>query len=80
VRCVSAAHLAWGAVGPTVVVAPELADWLIGKPLDQALIDEAARRARNAVSPIGDLRASADYRRALAGNLLRRFLLRVIHG
>lgn len=79
-RRVAEAHFAWGAVGPSVVVAPEVADWLIGKPLDQALIDEAARRARNAVSSIGDLRASADYRRALAGNLLRRFLLRVSHG
>ena len=77
---VAAAHFAWGAVGPTVVSAPEIADWLIGKPLDQALIDEAARRARSAVKPIDDLRAGAAYRRMLAGNLLRRFLGQVQHG
>ena len=77
---VAAAHFAWGAVGPTVVSAPEIADWLIGKPLDQALIDEAARRARSAVKPIDDLRAGAAYRRMLAGNLLRRFLGQIQHG
>ena len=79
-RRVTAAHFAWGAVGPTVVSAPELADWLVGRELDQALIDAAVDRARAAVCPIDDLRASAAYRRALAGNLLRRFLLQVRHG
>ena len=79
-RRVTAAHFAWGAVGPTVVSAPELADWLIGRELDQALIDAAVDSARAAVCPIDDLRASAAYRRALAGNLLRRFLLQVRHG
>ena len=79
-RRVTAAHFAWGAVGPTVVSAPELADWLVGQSLDQALIDTAVDRARAAVCPIDDLRASAAYRRALAGNLLRRFLLQVRHG
>ena len=77
---VAEARLAWGSVGPTVVTAPELADWLLGKPLDPALIEEAARRARAAVKPIDDLRASAAYRRMLAGNLLRRFLRQVQHG
>ncbi|MBS1227689.1 MAG: molybdopterin dehydrogenase, FAD-binding protein [Proteobacteria bacterium] len=77
---IAEAHLAWGSVGPTVVTAPELANWLLGKPLDQSLIDVAAERARAAVCPIDDLRAGADYRRALAGNLLRRFLRRVQHG
>ena len=73
-------HLAWGAVGPTVVSAPELADWLVGRKLDQVLIDAAVDSARAAVQPIDDLRASAAYRRALAGNLLRCFLLQVRHG
>jgi CO/xanthine dehydrogenase FAD-binding subunit len=75
---VAEAHLAWGSVGPTVITAPELADWMVGKPLDQALIDEAAERARCAVKPIDDLRAGAAYRRSLAGNLLRRFLRQVL--
>ena len=71
---VAEVHLAWGAAGPTVVCAPEVADWLVGQKLGPALIDAAAERARAAVCPIDDLRAGAAYRRALAGNLLRRFL------
>jgi len=77
---VAEVNLAWGSVGPTVVTAPELARWMVGKSPDQALIDEAAQRARAAVQPIDDLRAGAAYRRALAGNLLRRFLLQVLNG
>ena len=75
---VAAAHFAWGAVGPTVVSAPELAAGMVGRTLDPALIDEVAERARAAVCPIDDLRAGAGYRRALAGNLLRRFLLQAL--
>lgn len=71
---VAEAHLAWGSVGPTVVTAPELVAWMLGQKLDQTLIEQAVDRARAAVSPIDDLRASAAYRRSLAGNLLHRFL------
>ena len=77
---VAEVHLAWGSVGPTVITAPGIADGMIGKQLDQSLIDEAAERARDAVRPIDDLRAGADYRRSLAGNLLRRFLGQIQHG
>ena len=73
-RRVTAAHFAWGAVGPTVVSAPGIAAALTGRVIDPALIDTAVDRARAAVQPIDDLHASAAYRRALAGNLLRRFL------
>ena len=79
-RRVTAAHFAWGAAGPTVVSAPGIAAAMTGRVIDPALIDTAVDRARAAVCPIDDLRASAAYRRALAGNLLRGFLLRVRHG
>ena len=79
-RRVTAAHFAWGAAGPTVVSAPGIAAAMTGRVIDPALIDTAVDRARAAVCPIDDLRASAAYRRALAGNLLRRFLLQVRHG
>lgn len=74
---VAEVHLAWGAVGPTVVSAPEIADGMVGRTLDPALIDAAVENARAVVQPIDDLRAGAGYRRALVGNLLRRFLLQV---
>lgn len=68
------AALAWGSVGPTVMVCPEVAGVLIGRPLSLSLLREAAARVRQAVAPIGDVRADADYRRTVAGNLLLRLL------
>jgi len=63
-------RLAWGSVGPTVVVAPEVEAYLLGKPLSEAMLRQAGELVRQAVSPIDDVRASAQYRRSLAGNLL----------
>jgi xanthine dehydrogenase FAD-binding subunit len=69
---VEKAALAWGSAGPTVVTCPEAEKKLIGKPLSMACLQEAAALARKAVSPISDVRADADYRRIVAGNLLLR--------
>ena len=52
-------------------------DWrrsLVGSRLDTDTIREAAEIVRNGVSPIDDIRATADYRRSVAANLLVRFL------
>ena len=69
---VSAASLAWGSVGPTVVTSSEAVDALIGRPLSLESLSEAAAIVRQAVRPITDIRATADYRREVAGNLLLR--------
>ncbi|MBI5591695.1 MAG: FAD binding domain-containing protein [Deltaproteobacteria bacterium] len=69
---VLAASLAWGSVGPTVITCPEAAAGLIGRPLSLDRLTEAAAMVRKAVSPITDIRATAEYRRAVAGNLLLR--------
>lgn len=69
---VGRARLAWGSVGPTVMAAPEAEAALVGRPLDRAALAEAAEAVRRAVRPIDDPRASADYRRTVAGNLLLR--------
>lgn len=71
---VDTARLAWGSVGPTVVTSPEVEKSLIGKPLSTATLRMASSIAQRAVSPIDDVRASADYRRTVSGNLLFRFL------
>ncbi|RJR34835.1 MAG: xanthine dehydrogenase family protein subunit M [Deltaproteobacteria bacterium] len=67
-------RLAWGSVGPTIVMCPEAEKALIGKRLTLETLRKAAVYARQAVSPISDLRADAGYRRTLAGNLLLRLL------
>lgn len=69
---VERAVLAWGSVGPTVVVCPAAERRLIGEKLTRPVLQDAAALARTAVSPIGDVRADADYRRTVAGNLLLR--------
>jgi CO/xanthine dehydrogenase FAD-binding subunit len=69
---VLAASLAWGSVGPTVVTCPEAAGRLIHQPLSLDRLTEAAAIAEKTVCPITDIRATADFRRAVAGNLLLR--------
>jgi xanthine dehydrogenase FAD-binding subunit len=64
--------LAWDSVAPTVAVSPDVEAFLIGCPLSPAVLEQAAVLVRKAVTPIDDVRASADYRRLVAGNLLLR--------
>lgn len=66
------ARLALGSVGPTVVEPRSAEDCLVGHRLNKTALREAARLVQNAVSPIDDIRASAGYRRQVAGNLLLR--------
>jgi xanthine dehydrogenase FAD-binding subunit len=66
------ARLAWGCVGPTMVVSPEIEQTLAGKPFTMETLKAAASLVEEVVSPIDDIRASAEYRRWLAGALLVR--------
>jgi len=73
-RNVEQARLAWGSVGPTVVTSKEAEAALVGKPLRTETLEAAAALARRAASPMDDIRASAGYRRTVAGNLILRLL------
>jgi CO/xanthine dehydrogenase FAD-binding subunit len=68
------AALAWGSVSPTVFTCPEAENVLIGERLSLKRLQEAAAIVRNGVRPITDLRAEADYRRIISGNLLLRLI------
>jgi xanthine dehydrogenase FAD-binding subunit len=72
---VEKAALAWGSVGPTVVTCREAEKALIGGTLSIARLHEAAALVQKAVTPISDVRADADYRRTVAGNLLLRLAI-----
>lgn len=63
-----------GAVAPTILAAVEAEQALIGSTLDDATIERAASLAAAASRPIDDVRASADYRRAMVAVLTRRAL------
>ena len=69
---IAEARLAWGSVGPTVWRCPEAEAALVGRKLSLNALSEAAALVRARVRPIDDVRASADYRREVAGNLLLR--------
>jgi CO/xanthine dehydrogenase FAD-binding subunit len=73
-RTVEQVALALGSVAPTVVRLTALEEWLSGRTLDAATIDEAAVRARDIVTPIADIRSTAEYRRWVSGELVRTFL------
>lgn len=62
-------QIAIGSVAPTVVRVPRTEAALAGG----ASVEEAARVLEEEISPIDDLRSTADYRRHVTSNLLRRF-------
>jgi xanthine dehydrogenase iron-sulfur cluster and FAD-binding subunit A len=62
-------RLALGSVAATVVRLPRTEAALASG----AGLDEAARVLENEIQPIDDLRSTADYRKAVAINLLRSF-------
>lgn len=66
--------LAFGAVAPTPIRALGTEKLVRGQELTSELIDQAATLARKEVSPISDVRASAEYRRDMAGVLTKRAL------
>jgi CO/xanthine dehydrogenase FAD-binding subunit len=61
--------VAVGSVAPTVIRCARTEAALAGG----ATFDEASRIIESEVQPIDDFRSTADYRRRVCGNLLRRF-------
>ncbi|MFH0960757.1 MAG: xanthine dehydrogenase family protein subunit M [Pseudomonadota bacterium] len=69
-NAISEIRLAWGSVGPTIMRFEDIERLLEGKPLTAMGIEAAIRKVQQSVSPIDDIRASAAYRREVAGRLL----------
>ena len=59
---ITKANITLGSVAPTIIHAKEAEQFLIGKQLSSELIDQTAKLATKAASPIGDVRGSAKYR------------------
>jgi CO/xanthine dehydrogenase FAD-binding subunit len=71
---VEQARVAITALAPTIRLVPEAADALVGSDGGTAAVGEAAAAAARATEPISDVRASAEYRRAMAEVVTRRVL------
>lgn len=71
---IAEARLALSAVAPTIVRAGAAERMLEDSPRDFEALRAAGEAAAEAASPIGDSRASADYRRALVPVIARRAL------
>jgi carbon-monoxide dehydrogenase medium subunit len=61
-------------VGPTPLKARAAEQALVGKPLDDAAIAEAARLAMGICDPVADQRGDVDYKTAMAGEMTQRAL------
>jgi aerobic carbon-monoxide dehydrogenase medium subunit len=66
-----------GGVADTVMLAPRAAATVVGHRPDEDVLAAAAEICQTEISPISDTRASADYRRHLAGEYLRRVVLKL---
>lgn len=67
-------RIVYGAVAAKVLRLKEAEDYLKGRCLEEKVLTEAGEIIGRAVSPIDDLRASAEYRRAVCKNLIMRLL------
>jgi carbon-monoxide dehydrogenase medium subunit len=69
------ARVVLGGIGSRPVRVPEAESALSGSSVDEAAAKLAAEAASAAATPIGDIHASVDYRRRLAGVVVRRAAL-----
>lgn len=65
--------IAFGGVGPTVIRARKTEEFLRGRTLDEATMQQAGEVAVSEITPISDVRGAADYRYQLTRNVLVRF-------
>lgn len=69
---VKKARCAFGSVAPTVLTLRPVDDHFTGRRIDGPTLTGAAALVRDGVLPISDVRASKEYRRMVAGNLVMR--------
>jgi len=77
-KTITDARIAMGAVAPTPIRVTGAETFLVGTDGSETALAEAAAKAAAEITPISDLRASAEYRKAMAETLTRRMLTRCI--
>ena len=72
-------RIAMGSVAPTPLRLTNVEEFLINQKIDDILLEEAMKKVSETVKPIGDVRASADYRRYVSGVLFKRAFNQLIN-
>jgi putative cofactor-binding repeat protein len=67
-------RVALGSVAPVPLRLTETERLLTGNKVDQSIIDAARKSVTKEIRPIDDIRSTARYRAAVAGNLVVEFL------
>ena len=71
---ITAARIAFGGMAATPVSLPGIEDILVGKTINKRLLSEVGEAIGEMMSPMTDVRASAEYRAAMARSMLERAL------
>ena len=77
---ISDAKITLGSVAPTIIHAKKAETYLVGKALDEAVIEKAAKFAVDDAHPITDIRASEEYRNHLVYVLVEKALKEIHSG
>jgi xanthine dehydrogenase small subunit len=72
---VRSASFVYGGMAAVVKHASQAEAAVLGQPWNEATVAAAMRALQSDFTPLSDMRASADYRRQVAGALLKRFWL-----
>jgi len=72
------ARIAMGCVGPTLVRLPKSEALLTGAVITEELLAELVETVPGEITPIDDVRSSAEYRLAVAGPYVRRLIRRIL--
>ncbi|GAG62555.1 unnamed protein product [marine sediment metagenome] len=67
-----------GSIAPIPLRLINVEEFLKNKKIDDELLEKAIQKAREEIKPIGDVRASAEYRRYISGILFKRAFEKLI--
>lgn len=73
-------RIALGSVAPVPIRLTGIEQMLKGRRIHSALLNLAKRNVANAIQPVDDIRSTARYRAAVAGNLVAEFLALLANG
>jgi carbon-monoxide dehydrogenase medium subunit len=74
----SGARIAMGAVAPVTMRLKESEELLKGKKITDVLLSKVAASVASQISPIDDVRSSAEYRRDVSGVVVKRTIQEAI--